>query len=138
MTLLNRRGFVKTIVATAACTSPAFATFYGGLPLPISADLDSSSPNLESGTQQLRLSPVGTPLTFQNFVRAEGQCKPATLASDPFLTGASFPLVSSHVRREGQQILCYGIATAGGLDGKPFNTSGLRKSALWRQFNMNH
>src|SRR5260370_29591860 len=120
MTLLNRRGFVKTIVATAACTSPAFATFYGGLPLPISADLDSSSTNLESDTQQLRLSPVGTPLTFQNFVRAEGQWKPATLASVPFVTGASFPLVSSHVRREGQQILCDGIATAGGLDGKPF------------------
>ncbi len=111
---------MKTIVATAACTSPAFATFYGGLPLPISADLDSSSTNLESGTQQLRLSPVGTPLTFQNFVRAEGQWKPATLASVPFVTGASFPLVSSHVRREGQQILCDGIATAGGLDGKPF------------------
>ncbi len=120
MTLLNRRGFVKTIMATAACSSPAFAAFYRGVPFSSSADTDSSSTNLESGAQQLRLSPVGTPLTFQNFLLGEGQWKPATLPRVPFVTGASFPLVSSHVRREGQRILCDGIATAGGLDGKPF------------------
>jgi hypothetical protein len=119
MTLLNRRGFVKTIMATAACSSPAFAAFYRGVSFPTSADTDSFSTNLESGSQQLRLSPVGTPLTFQNFLKVEGQWKPATLPRVPFVTGASFPLLSSHVRREGQRILCDGTATAGGLDGKP-------------------
>jgi hypothetical protein len=120
MNILNRRGFVKTILATAATSSPAFAALYGGLSFPTSADADSSLTNLESGAQQLRLSPVGTPLTFQNFLRTEGQWKPATLPRVPFVTGASFPLVSSHIRREGQQIICDGVATAGGLDGKPF------------------
>src|SRR6202795_215144 len=120
MNILNRRGFVKTILATAACSSPAFAALYAGLSFPNYPDADSSLTNLESGAQQLRLSPVGTPLTFQNFVLTEGQWKPATLPSVAFVTGASFPLVSSHIRRAGQQILCDGMATAEGLDGKPF------------------
>ncbi len=119
MTILNRRGFVKTILATAASSSSAFAALYGGVCFPTYADADSSLTNLQSGAQQLRLSPVGAPLTFQNFLRAEGQCKPATLPRVPFVTGPSFPLVTSHIRREGQRILCDGIATAGGLDGKP-------------------
>src|SRR5258708_23962121 len=120
MNILNRRGFVKTILATAATSSPAFAALNGGFSFPTFADADSSLTNLESGAQQLRLSPVSTPLTFQNFVLAEGQWKPATLPRISFVTGASFPLVSSHVRREGQRILCDGIASAGGGDGKPF------------------
>jgi len=120
MTILNRRGFVKTILATAASSPSAFAALYGGVSFPTYADADSSLTNLESGAQQLRLSPVGTPLTFQNFVLAEGQWKAATLPRIRFVTGASFPLVSSHVRREGQRILCDGIASAGGVDGKPF------------------
>jgi hypothetical protein len=120
MNILNRRGFVKAILATAATSSPAFAALYGGLSFPNYPDADSSLTNLESGAQQLRLSAVGTPLTFQNFVLAEGQWKPATLPRVPFVTGPSFPLVSSHIRRARQGILCDGIATAEGLDEKPF------------------
>lgn len=124
MTLLNRRGFVKTIVATAGCSSPSFAALYRGLSFPSDTDADSSVTSLESGTQQLRLSRAGAPLSFQNFLRntdsGKDQWKPATLPRIPLVTGASFPLVSSRVRREGQQIHCDGLATAEGLDGKPF------------------
>lgn len=84
------------------------------------ADSPSSSANLENGAQQLRLSAAGTPLTFQNFVSAEGKWKPATLPGIPLVTGASFPLGASRVRSEQRRILCDGTAAASGLDGKSF------------------
>ncbi len=121
MTLLNRRSFVKTILATAASGSPACAGFYAGVSFPTSADTASSSSTiLESGAQQLRLSRVGTPLTFQNFLFVEGQWKLATLPGVQLVTGASFPMVTSHVSREGQRIICDGTAAAVSLDGKGF------------------
>ena len=121
MTLLNRRGFVKTFLATAAGGSHACAGFYPGVSFPTFADRASSSPTtLESGAQQLRLSPVGTPLTYQNFLFAEGKWKSATLPGVQLVTGASFPMVSSHVSREGQRIVCDGKAVAESLDGKRF------------------
>ena len=121
MTLLNRRSFVKTILATAASGSPACAGFCGGVAFPTSADRSSASSTiLESGAQQLRLSPVGTPLSFQNFLFVEGEWKPATLPGVQLVTGASFPLVTSHVGRNGQRILCDGTATAESLEGKRF------------------
>src|SRR5437879_1424484 len=121
MTLLDRRSFVKTILATAASGSPACAGFFAGVSIPTSADTGSSSSTiLESGVQQLRLSSVGRPLTFQNFLFVEGEWKPATLPGVQLGTGASFPLVTSHVGRNGQQIICDGTATAESLDGKRF------------------
>jgi hypothetical protein len=121
MTLLNRRSFVKTILATAASGSPVCAGFYGGVSFPSPSDTSSSSSTiLESGAQQLHLSPVGTPLTFQNFLLVEGEWKPATLPGVQLVTGVSFPLVTSHINREGQRILCDGTASARSLDGKRF------------------
>src|SRR6266851_6095154 len=121
MALLNRRSFVKTVLATAASGSPACAGFYAGVAFPTTADSSSSSSTiLESGAQQLRLSPVGTPLTFQNFLLVEGEWKPATLPGVQLVTGASFPLMTSHIGREGQRIICDGTATAESLDGKRF------------------
>ena len=121
MTLLNRRSFVKTILATAASSSPACAGFCGGVAFPTSADRSSSSSTiLESGAQQLRLSLVGTPLSFQNFLFVEGEWKPATLPGVQLVTGASFPLMISHLSREGHRIICDGTATAASLDGKRF------------------
>ena len=121
MTLLNRRSFVKTILATAASGSPACAGFCGGVAFPTSADRSSASSTiLESGAQQLRLSPVGTPLSFQNFLFVEGEWKPATLPGVQLVTGASFPLVTSHLGRNGQRILCDGTATAESSEGKRF------------------
>jgi len=121
MTLLHRRSFVKTILATAASGSPLCAGFNAAVSIPTSADTSSSSSTiLESGGQQLHLSPAGTPLTFQNFLFVEGEWKPATLPGVQLVTGASFPLMTSHVRREGQRIICEGTAAADSLDGKRF------------------
>src|SRR6266550_7531757 len=121
MALLNRRSFVKTVLATAASGSPACAGFYGGVSFPSPVDTNSSSSTiLESGAQQLRLSPVGTPLTFENFLLVEGEWKPATLPGVQLVTGASFLLMISHLSREGQRIICDGTATAESLDGKRF------------------
>ncbi len=78
----------------------------------------SASTNLENGDQQLRLSPIGAPLAFQNFVRVGNEWKPATLPGIPLVTGASFPLVTSRLRRDGLTVACEGKATAESLDGK--------------------
>lgn len=121
MTLLDRRSFVKTILVTAASGSPAWAGFHGGGSLPAFADTSSSSSTiLESGAQQLQFSPVGTPLTFQNFLSVEGERKPATLPGVQLVTGASFPLMTSHIGRKGQRIICDGTAVAVSPDGKRF------------------
>jgi hypothetical protein len=117
MTLVNRRGFVKTILATAAGSSPAVATLRGGMILSTSAD-NSVPAILENGDQQLRVSPVGTPLTFQNFLRAGNQWKPSTLEGIPFVTGTSFTLTTSQIRREARALVCEGKDFARGLDGK--------------------
>lgn len=121
MTLLDRRSFVKSILVTAASASPTWAGFHGGVSFPTFADTGSSSSTiLESGAQQLHFSAVGTPLTFQNFLLVEGERKPATLPGVQLVTGASFPLMTSHVGREGQRIICDGTAAAESLDGKRF------------------
>src|ERR1700751_6004765 len=100
MNLLNRRSFVKTILATAASGSPASAAFYGGVSFPSPDTNTSSSTILENGAQQLRLSPVGTPLSFQNFLLVEGEWKAATLPGVRLVTGASFPLMTSQASRK--------------------------------------
>ncbi len=121
MTLLDRRSFVKTILATAASSAPACVRMHGGIFLPTLADGNSStSTNLQSGAQQLRLSPVGTPLSFQNFLLVEGEWKPSTLPDVQLVAAVSFPLVTSHLRHEGQRIICDGTASAESLDGKRF------------------
>jgi hypothetical protein len=108
-------------LATVASGSPACTGFYGGISFQASAEGNSSpSTILESGAQQLRLSPAGTPLSFQNFLFVRGEWKPATLPGVQFVAGASFPLVTSHIGRDGQEIICSGTATAEGLDGKRF------------------
>ena len=119
MILLNRRGFMKTLLATAASAAPAYVDFSEGIALPSpQTETTSASTNLENGDQMARLSPVGAPLTFQNFVRVSDEWKPATLAGIPLVTGPSFPLVSSRLRRDGLSVVCEGKATAEGLDRK--------------------
>jgi len=119
MNVLNRRFFVKTLLVAAASSSPATAVFYKGIVFPpVGAEDASASTNIEGGDQRLRISPAGTPLTYQNFVRAGNDWKPSTLAGTPLVTGASFPLVASRVQREGLRVRCEGTAEAEGLDGK--------------------
>jgi hypothetical protein len=119
MSQFNRRRFMKTLLATAVGTGPAYAGISTGIALPsFESDLPSLSTNLENGSQQLRISTNGSPLAFQNFLRNGDEWKPATLANNPIVTGASFPLVTSRVRREGSSVFCDGRGNAEGLDGK--------------------
>ncbi len=119
MSQLNRRRFMKTLVITAVGAAPAYAGSPIRIALPSSeSDLPTLSTNLENGSQQLRISPTGSPLAYQNFLRVGDAWKPATLANNAVVTGASFPLVTSHVRREGLSVFCEGAGNAEGLDGK--------------------
>ena len=117
MTEFDRRGFMKKLLVAGVAAVPAYSVFpkIARGPLSLLA-LPSSSENLESGSQQLRISPAGSPLTFQNFLRSGSEWKAATLLNNPFIAGPSFALVTSHVRREGSSILCEGDGKAESLD----------------------
>src|SRR3984893_8079792 len=126
MSALNRRFFVKTLLASAASAAPAYAGLHKRIAFPATltdADLfesigDSASLNIDAGSQQLRIAPIRSPLSFQNFLRVGSEWKPATLASGPLVTGASFPLVTDRVKRNGSSLQCEGSAEAEGLDRK--------------------
>ena len=124
MSHFNRRGFLRTLLVTAVGAGPAYAGISTGIALPsFESDLPSLSTNLENGSQQLRISPTGSPLAFQNFLRVADEWKPATLANNAIVTGASFPLVTSRVRREGSRVLCQGEGKAEGVEGKAVSYS---------------
>jgi len=125
MNVLNRRIFVKTLLATAASSSQAYAAFHQGKGKGIvfpsfEAEDASAYTSIEAGNQRIRISPAGTPLTYQNFVRGgkSDDWKPGTLANNPFIVGDSFPLVASRVWREGSRIRSTGEGKAEGVDGK--------------------
>jgi hypothetical protein len=126
MSALNRRFFVKTLLASAASATPACAALRKRITFPATrsdgdhfqSTGDSASLNIDAGTQQLRIAPVGTPLSFQNFLRIGSEWKPATLAAVPFVTGPSFPLITERIKRNGSSIRCEGSAEAEALDGK--------------------
>src|ERR1700722_13834989 len=126
MSALNRRFFVKTLLASAASATPACAAIHKRVAFPVTPSDDdhfqsagdSASINIDAGTQQLRISPVGSPLSFQNFLRVGSEWKPATLAALPFVTGPSFPLLTERIKRNGSSIRCEGSAQAEALDGK--------------------
>ena len=126
MSALNRRFFVKTLLASAASATPACAAIHKRVAFPVTPSdddhfqsaADSASINIDAGTQQLRISPIGSPLSFQNFLRVGSEWKPATLAAVPFVTGPSFPLITERISRNGSTIRCEGSAEAEGVDGK--------------------
>jgi uncharacterized protein (DUF1810 family) len=118
MNVLNRRIFVKTLLAAAASSSAAYGALRRGIALSPVAE-DNSGASIEFGDQRLRVSAAGMPLTYQNFLRSGTDWKPATLAGVPLVTGASFALVTSRLQSEGLRVLCEGNAEAVGLDGKP-------------------
>ena len=127
MSALNRRFFVKTLLASAASAAPACAVLHKRIAFPATAsegDRDfqstdnSSSLSIDAGSQQLRIAPIGSPLSFQNFLRIGSEWKPATLAGVPFVTGTSFPLVTERVKRSGSSVRCEGSAEAESIEGK--------------------
>src|SRR5436309_454519 len=119
MSKFNRRRFMKTLLVTAVGAVPAYPRSPARIVLPsFDSDLPTLSTSLENGSQQLRISPTGSPLTFQNFLRVGDEWKAATLANNAVITGTSFPLVTSRVRREGSTVFCQGKGNAEGLNGK--------------------
>ncbi|MGB7846794.1 MAG: hypothetical protein WBL63_14350 [Candidatus Acidiferrum sp.] len=119
MSQFNRRGFLRTLLVTAVGAGPVHTGNSGEVAWLFSESaLPSLSTNLEHGSQQLRISPAGLPLAFQNFLRIGDEWKPATLANNPLIAGDSFPLVTSCIRREDSRIRCEGEGKAEGLDGK--------------------
>lgn len=119
MSEMNRRGFVKSILASAAGTVliQQIPSELFGMESPDTTGFHV----LESGTQQLRVSPAGGPLTFQNFVRSADGWKASTLAGVPVLTGPSFPLKTTRLTPSPNLLSCEGEASAQGQDGKPLS-----------------
>src|ERR1700688_886288 len=126
MSALNRRFFVKTLLASAASAAPACAALHKRIAFPATAADgdhsqsagDAASLNIDAGAQQLRIAPIGSPLSFQNFLRVVSEWRPATLAGVPFVTGVSFPLITQRIKRNGSSIRCEGSAEAEAVDGK--------------------
>jgi hypothetical protein len=119
MSQFNRRGFMRTLLVTAVGAVPAHANSSNKSAWPFfDSDLSSTSIELEHGPQQLRISPTGSPLAFQNFLRIGDEWKPATLANNPIISGASFQLITSRISREHSSIRCEGDGKAEGTDGK--------------------
>src|SRR5882757_2737372 len=115
MSQSNRRGFMRTLLVAGVAACPAHASISAGLPWPFAeSDLPSLPTSLEHGSQQLRISAVGSPLAFQNFLRIGDEWKPATLPNNPFIVGDSFPLVTTRLHREDSQIHCAGEGKAEG------------------------
>src|SRR5262249_59367371 len=109
----------RAVMVSAAGVTPVCGGARAGiLSSVLAAPDDSAAIALENETQQLRFSPPRAPLAFQSFLRAAGEWKPSTLPDTPIVSGASFPLVSSAIRREGSVVLAEGKASAQGLDGK--------------------
>jgi hypothetical protein len=128
MSPLDRRLFVKTLLVAAAGASGPAATLAGTSLSTAQQDAaqkseassnDSPTINLEVGEQQLRVSPAGGPLHFQNFLREGAEWKPSSLAKMPLISGASFLLTSERVTQEDGTIRCHGNGTAAGRDRRP-------------------
>jgi hypothetical protein len=119
MSLLNRRGFLKTCVVTAA------GARYVGLSQSLNLSLAGNEPaaftTLENGDQQLRVSSEGGVFAFQNFLRVANEWHPVTLAGISLVTGPSFPLRASSISKNGSVVNCGGSASAEDLSGKSFS-----------------
>jgi len=121
MSKSRRRGFVKSMIASAAGVTLACGSFRSQILAAILTSPDTPAfLTLENGDQQLRFSSPGTILTFQSFLHADGEWKPATLPDTPLVVGASFPLQTSRIHRENDSVIAEGKATAHSLEGSPF------------------
>jgi len=74
--------------------------------------------------------PSGSPLAFQNFLRINNEWKPATLPNNPFITGDSFPLVTSQVKLEDSRIRCIGEGKQKAPTANRCRMPGIPKSVL--------
>lgn len=122
MSQFSRRGFVKSMIATAASVTPACGGLQAGALssiLPGPEGLESVA--LDNGSQQLVFSSPSTPFAFQSFLKISSEWKPSTLLGTPLVSGNSFSLLSTHVRQQRNAVIAEGNATGRGLDGKPLH-----------------
>ena len=119
MSSLDRRNFIKTCVATAAGAS--YGRGLQGLKLPPAENGPAASATLESGDQQLRVSPEGESFSFQNFLRVANQWHPSTLPGVPPVSGPSFPLRTSSISKNGAVLKSTGSASGEDLNGQSFS-----------------
>jgi hypothetical protein len=123
MKFLNRRGFMKSCLATAAGASPLYGQSSRALSLLPKVAEPLSFTSLENGDQQLRASADGATFGFQNFLRVQDEWRPATLPGSQLITGPSFPLKASRALKKDSTLLCEGSASAEDLNGKSFSYS---------------
>src|SRR6266705_915298 len=117
MRLIHRRGFMKTLIATAVGTSTLCARSSRAAAL-LATEKKSASDNLQNGDQQLQVSSGTGSLTFQNLVRVLNEWHPATLPQIPLVTGPSFRLTASTASKTKAALAYEGSGGAEGLDGK--------------------
>jgi uncharacterized protein (DUF1810 family) len=111
VSLSDRRGFLKTILAAAA--SPSCGKLASTLSLSTaSGPATPAASILESGEQQLRFASLDSPFAFQNFLRVDDEWKPATLPGMPPVTGPSFPLIASRAEKDDTGLVFGGPAVA--------------------------
>jgi hypothetical protein len=118
MSPFSRRGFMKTLLFTAANPAPLWLDPSLTSDWAKFTELPASSTTLEHGDQRLEIAPAGKPLAFQNFLRIADEWKPATLPGNLLVTGPSFPLLTKKVYGDKSALVCEGTASAEGLDGK--------------------
>jgi len=116
MSLLSRRGFIKSSVITAAAAR--YTRVSETLNQSPAKDGPAAFQSLENSDQQLRVAPEGEIFAFQNFLRVANEWHPATLPGVPLVTGPSFPLRASSISKSGSVLNCGGSASAEDLDGK--------------------
>src|SRR5215470_8437077 len=104
MILLDRRGFIKTCVVSAAAAR--YSPGSQGLNLLPTEGKPSAFVSLENGEQQLRVTPEGEIFAFQNFLRVTNEWRPATLPGNVLVTGPAFPLRASRISRSGAELKC--------------------------------
>jgi hypothetical protein len=118
MSLLSRRGFIKTCVVGAA--GAHYGRVSESLNLFPAKDEPAGFISLENGDQQLRVSPAGEIFAFQNFLGIADEWRSATLPGISLVTGPSFPLHALSVSKSGSVLNCGGSASAEDLQGKAF------------------
>jgi hypothetical protein len=142
MNALDRRFFVKTLLAAAASgvtpfvRSLEFAAAHPGIPA------DSSSVTLENAEQRLVVSPAGSQFSYQNFIKSGNDWKAATLPGTPLISGPSFPLLSKKIERHGSGLRSEGEGEAAAVDGSRLRYSwtsevtavDTRRGAPWWRF----
>jgi hypothetical protein len=119
MSLLSRRGFIKSCVVMSA--GARYNRVSQNLNQSPAKDGPAALTSLENGDQQLRVSPQGEIFAFQNFLRVANEWHPATLPGISVVTGKSFPFRASSISKSSSALNCEGSASAEDLDGKSFS-----------------